>query len=765
MRFSYQWIKDFVPGLSASAEELEHLITVRTAECDGIHPVGQLLAGARVARVLTAERVGETHITKTTVDIGLSAPITVACGAPNCRAGMTAIWVPIGTKTIQGVESNGMLASAHELDLSRDHAGVIEWNEPAIDLAPDQIIEIDNKSLTHRPDLWGHLGMAREVAAITKRPLVDPVDISLLPGGSDSYDILVEDFDLCPRFSVVVFENVTVRPSPAWLQYRLTSVGLNPINNIVDVTNYVMAELAQPMHAFDRDKLRGDRLIVRAARAGETLMALDKEEYPLTPAYGVVADSTGPVSLAGIIGGLYSAISETTRNVVFESANWKASSIRKTSAALKLRTDASMRFEKAQDPANTVRALARAIALMKIVCPEACLAGRLTDVYESLPGLRTIRLNLDVLNRKLGRDVPAAEARDILERLAFSVDDREPGIFQVVVPSWRATKDVSVADDLVEEVGRMIGYDSITPAAPLVECTVPPDNPERAWHRELRALLAARGFTEVYNYSFLSDEQAHQFELSEGSVRVLNPIASDQNLLRSSLIPGIFHNLRLNSKHFNSFRFFEIGREIHGAPSGLLPLEVTHLAAASYIADGNAEPGLFQLKRIAEAIVPGVQIKPTSETRSYEHPARTGNVILNGNVIGRLFEAHPRMLEGRAAVLDVDLDNIFANRPAAAKYTPIRRFPSSAFDLSIIAPKRELAGDLEARLRGLAGPLLESIIYLREYTGPQVPEDRKSVSYRLTLGAPDRTLSSEEVNAVRAGMIAKMRGLGYEMRE
>jgi phenylalanyl-tRNA synthetase beta chain len=291
MKFSYQWIKDFVPGLGASAKELEQLITLRTAECDGIHSVGELLAGARVARVLTAEPVGETHITKTTVDIGETAPITVACGAPNCRAGMMTIWVPIGTKTIQGVESNGMLASAQELEISRDHGGIIEWAGEcaagSIDLTPDQIIEIDNKSLTHRPDLWGHLGMAREVAAITKRPLRDPVDLSLLPGGSDSYDIRIDDFELCPRFSVVVFENVQVRPSPPWLQYRLTSVGLNPIDNIVDITNYVSAELAQPMHAFDRDKLRGDRLIVRAARDGEKIAALNDEEYTLTPACGV----------------------------------------------------------------------------------------------------------------------------------------------------------------------------------------------------------------------------------------------------------------------------------------------------------------------------------------------------------------------------------------------------------------------------------------------------------------------------------------------
>jgi phenylalanyl-tRNA synthetase beta chain len=508
MKFSYQWIQDCVPGLDTPAAELEHLITVHTAECEGVHPAGELLKGARVAVVLSAEPVAGTHITKAVVDIGEGETITVACGAPNCRAGMRTIWAPVGRKTIQGIESNGMLASPAELGLGRDASGIIEWGAAALALDPDRIVEIDNKSLTHRPDLWGHLGMAREVAAITAKQLIDPADLSLLPTGSDSFNVHIADYELCPRFSVVVFENVRVAPSPYWLQYRLMSVGLNPINNIVDITNFVMAELAQPMHAFDRDKLRGDRLIVRPARDGETLLALDETEYTLTPADGVVADQDGAVSIAGIIGGRPSAIADETTNVVFESANWKASLIRKTSARLRLRTDASMRFEKAQDPANTVRALARAIALMRIVCPEARLVGGSTDDYRSLPQSSSILLRLDVLNRKLGRDVPEPEVRAILERLEFGVDSAGPGALQVTVPSFRATKDIAVADDLVEEVGRMIGYDTITPAPPFVACTVPPDNPERVWYRELRALVTARGFTEVYNYSFLSDAQA-----------------------------------------------------------------------------------------------------------------------------------------------------------------------------------------------------------------------------------------------------------------
>jgi phenylalanyl-tRNA synthetase beta chain len=764
MKFSYQWIREFVPGLRVNARDLEQRITLHTAECEGIEQVGELLNGARLARVLTAEPVSGTHITKATVDIGEAQPVTVVCGAPNCRAGMQTVWIPLGRKTIQGIESNGMLASPQELGLGRDHAGIIEWNGETLNLEPDQIIEIDNKSLTHRPDLWGHLGMAREVAAITKQDLRDPVDVSLLPGGSDSFDVRVEDYELCPRFSVIVFENVRVGPSPLWLQYRLMSVGLNPINNIVDITNYVMAELAQPMHAFDRDKLRGDRLIIRPAREGEKLVALDDEEYTLSPAHGVVADRDGAVSIAGVIGGRDSAISEETTNIVFESANWKASSIRKTSAALKLRTDASMRFEKAQDPANTVRALARAIALMKLVNPEARLIGRLTDDYRSLPKQPEIDLKLDALNRKLGRDVAPDEVQEILERLAFRVTRPQDGVFSVTIPSWRATKDVNVADDLVEEVGRMIGYHTIEPAPPLIAATVPPDAPERQSIRDLKALIAARGFTEVYNYSFLSDEQASRFGLPPADqVRVLNPIASDQNLMRSSLIPGIHANVELNRKNFSDFRLFEIGREIHRRPEGL-PAEATHLVAAIYESEGDGVRGLLQLKRLAEAIAPGISAEPTADVRGFEHPARTAALSLDGQVVGRLFEFHPDFVEGRAAVVDVDLDALLPLRARPRQYAPIHRFPSSAFDLSVLAPRRELTSNLERAIRAHAGELLEIIEYLYEYAGPNVPKGKKSVSFRLKIGAPDRTLSNDEISSVRARLIEALRGLGYEMR-
>ena len=392
---------------------------------------GRGLAGALIAQVLSAAPIPGTHNLKAAIDLGGMGLRTVVCGAPNCRAGMLTAWLPVGRKMIHGVDSDGMLASGDELGISRDHAGIVEFaagepGEAVSGLGPDSIIEIDNKSITHRPDLWGHHGMAREVAAILGLPLTDPVQAGLLPAGAPAIQVRIEDFALCPRYSALVFENVKVEPSPLWLQYRLTAIGLNPINNIVDMTNFVMAELAQPMHAFDADLLKGGTIIVRPARAGEAIPRAQRRGVHARPVEPGDRRCGGAVALAGVIGGIDSAISGHTTRVVLESANFQASSIRKTSSAIKLRTDASMRFEKAQDPANTVRGLARAVELLREICPGARLVGGVADEKREIPAPPPIDLPLDWLAAKLGRELPPAEVRRILESLAFGVEEAAP---------------------------------------------------------------------------------------------------------------------------------------------------------------------------------------------------------------------------------------------------------------------------------------------------------------------------------------------------
>lgn len=758
MKFSYQWIREFVEGLDVPAESLERLITMKTAECEGVRTHGALLRGAVPARVLTAEPIEGSHNRKTSVDAGVYGIRTVVCGAKNCRAGITTIYVPLGVKNVSGVLSDGMLASAAELEINKDHGGIVELDGPVELPVADSIIEIDNKSITHRPDLWGHYGMAREVAAITGRQLKDRVNMSLLPEAGGPIRVEIEDLALCPRYSALAFENVTVRPSPLWFQARLTSVGLNPINNIVDVTNFILAELAQPMHAFDRAKLAGETIYARSARHGERAPALNGEEYDLTPANLVIADASGPIAIAGVIGGRDSAISEATTSIVLESANFNASSVRRTSSALKLRTDASMRFEKAQDPRNTTRALARAFELLPLVCPGIRLVGGLADACAPLKDAAPIRLDIDWLGRKLGRAPDPAEVRRILESLEFGVGED----FEVTVPSWRATKDVSMPEDLVEEVGRMIGYDSFPPEPPLVPCRPSYDPPEREFLRTVRRTVAAQGFTEVSNYSFISEEEARRFGFElQDHVRVLNPIAAGQELMRTSLLPGIHRNLSENAKHFDRFRIFEIGREIRKTEANSKPEERTHLMAALYARD-DGFAGLLELKRAAECLAPGLRVRPANP-HSWEHSARCVEIVWQGSVIGRLSELHPNLVEaGRAAVVDLDLVLLRELKPAPRKYRPVHRFPTSAFDLSIVTEVRTLAGDLETQIRRFAGPT-EAVEYVREYQGAPLPEGRKSVSFRVVAGG-DKTLSSAEITAIRNGIIEGLAGIGFELR-
>jgi phenylalanyl-tRNA synthetase beta chain len=601
------------------------------------------------------------------------------------------------------------------------------------------------------------------VSAILNLPLKNPVDLSLIPSDPCPYGIGIEDYALCPRYSALVIDNVTVGPSPAWLEYRLSAIGLNPINNVVDVTNWVMAELSQPMHAFDAEMLHGNTIYIRPASEGESVTLLDEQTYKLTPAALVIADVKGPIALAGVMGGLDSAIGRNTTRIVLESANFHAANIRRTAARLKLRTDASMRFEKSQDPMNTVRGLARSAALLRIVSPGCRIVGGLGDAFRPAPKKPPIELPLAWLRRKLGCDISSSEVRRILEALQFGVAGDETAL-QVTVPSWRATKDVSIKDDLVEEVGRMVGYGTITPKPPLLPSTPPPENASRKYQHAIREKMTQQGFDEIYSYSFLDEDIVRRFGMDpEEHVRVRNPISVEQALLRKTLAPGIWRAILENAKHFESFRLFEIGQEIHKREGGELPEEVPHLVAAIY-QRGDDPAFLYELKRAAETLFPGAEVLPAA-ARMFEHPARTAEVLWRGEAIGRLFEFHPSFIEtGRAGVLDINLESTERLQPERVKYRPIRRFPASQFDLSVIVKRRELVGDIRKQVAELAGPQLEVVEFVRQYEGAPLAEGMKSVSYRLTVAAPDRTLSSEEAGAIRQGIIDGMRARGYELR-
>jgi phenylalanyl-tRNA synthetase beta chain len=611
--------------------------------------------------------------------------------------------------------------------------------------------------------------MAREVAAIAGRSLLDPVRLDVLPQGDASWKIEIADYTLCPRYSALALENVQVAPSPLAMQARLQSIGLNPISNMVDITNYVLAELPQPMHAFDADKLKGHTIYVRRARTGERLKALNGETYDLHPDDLVIADEAGPVALAGVIGGADSAISESTTRILLESANFQASSVRLTSARHRLRTDASMRFEKSLDPANTLRGLARALELIRQVSSGARAIGGVIDNCAPLPSTKPVILPLSFVSRKLGMEVSRETINHILHALGFATVETTPGILTVTVPSWRATKDISLKDDLVEEIGRMIGYGQITPQAPLVASVVPPANPMRAYFRQVRNQLTAQGFTEIYNYSFISEADASRFGFDMRELLVVsNPIAAEMTHLRPSLLPGIFKNIVDNVRHYREFRFFEIGMEIHLTAGKSLPDEVPHAVAVIYNVLGD-EQDFFELKRVLECVFPSACLR-AAEARSYEHPARTAEVFWHDVAIGRLFELHPLLLEeegieGRAVLFDINLrgaQQIQATR--TVQYAPPRKYPTSGFDLSVITTSKTPVADIQSGLRSLAGDSLAILEFVRQYDGPPLPQGQKSVTYHLEVGAADHTVTTEEAAEVRNRIIDGMRRQGYDFR-
>jgi phenylalanyl-tRNA synthetase beta chain len=782
LKFSYRWIQEMVHGLEIEAPALERLLTIKTAECEGIEAVGTHFATAVAARVLTVEPLPKGRNKLVTLDSGDGGVHTVVCGAPNVRPGLVAVWLPpdtlfegevLSSKIFDGVVSEGMLASAKELGLGNDGDTLLELEglkagDRLPKLSPDWIIEIDNKSLTHRPDLWGHYGLAREVAAIAGGTLIDPVDFSALPQGPGHIRVNVADHSLCPRYAALCYDHVTVAASPGWLQFRLESLGLNPINNIVDITNLVLAELPQPTHAFDADTLSGDTIFVRLARKGESIKALNGETYSLSTADLVIADASGPIAIAGVIGGMDTAISLSTRRIVFESANFNAARVRLTSARLKLRTDASMRFEKSLDPENPIRGLARAAALMRQLDPGASPQGGVTDVRGTWPTVTPIETSVDFIVRKLGAPVTQSRIEQILTSLGFGVVSSPDGALSVQVPSWRATKDVSIPDDLVEEVGRIVGYDEIVPVAPLAACVPPPQLPMRAHLRRVRNQMAAQGFTEVYNYSFVNAAIAARFGFDVADhIAVKAPVAADLTHLRRSLLPEVFGNIVSNTRHYREFRLFEIGREIHPQPGPGLPLEITHLVGALYSALGD-ERDFYEMKRVAECVFPGAALRPAG-AKAYEHPARAAILVWRGAAVGRLFELNPALLleegiEGRAILFDVDLDCTLPLASTAFQYSPIRKYPTSGFDLSVVADLHLHVATIESDLTAIGGESLARLEFVRQYAGPPLAEGQKSVSYHLEVGALDHTLTSDEVSATRNRIIDGMRARGYDLR-
>jgi phenylalanyl-tRNA synthetase beta chain len=782
------------------------------------------------------------------VTTGDGRELSVVCGAlniklhdrvPLAQVGTRVAGIVIQAKKAMGVLSEGMLCSPRELGLSDDHAGILILPpETPLGvplgkvLGEDAVIELDLKA--HRGDLFCVLGVAREVAAITGQPLRPPA-VALAESGTPATKLVkidVRDPDLCPRYTARVVRDVRMGPSPAWMSERLTAAGMRPINNVVDVTNYVMLEMGQPLHAFDFDKVTDHHIIVRRARAGERITTLDGVDRALTPEMLLITDPTGPNVIAGIFGGERCEVSETTKHVILEAAHFNPRSIRRTSTAIALRTESSSRFEKNLDVTLTERAIDRAAQLLAELAGGTVAPGRV-DVYPQPVAPRTLAFDTAQVAWLTGLDVHVNEAEQALAALGFTV---APGKgdrwLRVGVPSWRS--DVVESADLVEEVARIAGYDRIPSTIP----TGPLPEPLReSWfdrEEALREILLGAGLTETITYTLTSraamakllldgaagagnllaapasvpeleapaegrakgrGRVAERQELaSAGQVPAIvlrNPLSSEMEALRLTLMVGILTTLRENSKHSDAgLWFFELGRRyLPRRGTGIAMVDERRTLGVGLLGpltrhwDGTAAPAdFYSVKGVAETLLAALKItghRYVPVRHPSFHPGRCAALELraapgDGEVTptavaepdrwvraGVLGEVHPEVaarfeITGRPYLLELDLERLFAAMPQRVTQAPISRYPAVQRDLAVVLPRETPEVEVRAAILAAGGELVRAARLFDLYTGAGIPAERKSLAYALTYQAPDRTLTDDEVDAVQARIIAAL---------
>ncbi len=619
MKISFSWLKDFISLNNIEPKKIGNLLTLHTAEVENLSIIGGVFDHMVAGEIQSIERhpnADKLMICK--VDTGKKT-YQIICGATNIYVGMKAPFalpgalvrwhgegdlVKLEKTKIRGVESEGMLCAKEEIGLTdflpeeKEHeiVDLKSWNaKPGTPLEKifsfqDTIFDIDNKSLTHRPDLWGHYGMARDLSVILKKKL-KPLDIQkiLKPKKEveDNIKVTIKNTKQCPRYCAIVMRGIQIEESPLWLKQRLRAIGYRPINNIVDATNYVMAELGQPLHAFDIMAIEKE-IIIRNAIQDEIFTTLDGKTHRLCEEMLVISDQKKALALAGIMGGISSEINNETKAILIESANFEPYSTRKTAQKLNLRTEAAMRFEKSLDPLLAETALKRIIKIIQKICPSSYISSHYID--EGQKGKKEIKitLNLKKLNSKIGKETPKNIVKDILKRLEFKISPKGKNAFVVNVPSHRATKDIKIEDDLVEEVARIYGYENIEPILPNLPIRLPMDNFERRMKHHIRKIFSyALGFDEVYNYSFYSKKDLNSsFLKEEEHIRVQNVLSEEQTHLRTSLLPSLLKNIKENFRYFNECKLYEIGR-VYKELGNFMPEEKKHLMACIAIPTKN----------------------------------------------------------------------------------------------------------------------------------------------------------------------------------
>jgi len=786
MRISCHWLSRHVDLAGVDLAWLARRFTMGVAELDGVEQIGKGLDQVVVGRVLDVQPVEGKKVRVTRVDCGAHGTRTIICGAPNVAAGqLVPVALPgqrlgevtIAVAHVAGVESHGMICSEQELGLSDDHGGilVLDAGEPGQllrDVAPveDTVFVIDNKSLTHRPDCWGHRGVAREVAAILERPL-RPLEHPVTFGDERPLTIRVEDPEACPRYTATTLAGVRVAPSPLWLRLLLARVGTRPINNVVDATNFVMLDLGNPLHAFDRRQIRGATIVVRDARPGEPFATLDGQARALVARDLVIADAERPVALAGVMGGLDSEVKDDTSEIVLEAANFDPARVRVTAQRLALRTESSARFEKSLDPALVPDAARAFCHLVQRLCPGARVTSALMDVAAPPRPPTVIRLSVGYVEERLGHALGEATIVKILSGLAFTLTPVGPGVYDVGVPTWRATKDISIPEDLVEEVGRVFGYDNIPPAAPVVTLDRPDRNARKKLERQARRFLSLwGGLDELQTYSFDDDAFLARAGIPAAAERVTlqNPISQEEPALRTSLVPQLVKALDKNARAWDEVRVYELGRVFHPR-AGELPHQPTTLALL--VAATAAPQSWFRAARgllvgLCRALErPEPRLSQGGVAHAWAHPVRQAALLLGDEVVGHIAELHPRVLARlgvghTGAVVELDLDRLRAEPAAPTGYRPLPRFPAVYRDFAVVVPG---AFQSEVLARAIAGasPLVSEVRFLSVFV---LPDGHKSLAFSATFSAADRTLTDAEVKAAEERLWAAVTAAGGARR-
>jgi phenylalanyl-tRNA synthetase beta chain len=794
MIVSLSWLRTYV-DLSLNADQLAQKLTMAGLEVEAVYDRYAFLQTVLVGRVTAVEPHPKADKLKLCRVQAGDHTYDVVCGAPNVAVDLLAPLALPGTElvdgtilessTIRGRRSDGMLCGEIELGLGLDASGLMVLDgaltpgtplNEALNLS-DPVLEI---SLTpNRADCLSILGIAREVAGLQGTGLKRPA--FQLPEARDCIDdhasVDIEAPDHCPRYAARMITDITVAPSPLWLQDRLRSVGLRPINNLVDITNFVMLETGQPLHAFDYDRLAGHRIVVRTARPGEQFTTLDGKERQLTPEMLMICDGEKPVAVGGVMGGLNSEIEEGTRRVLLESAYFDPVSIRKTAKKLGLGTDASHRFERGVDPRGTLAAMDRAAALMVELGKGRLMDGHI-DVCHDLPATGPIRLSVQAANRTLGIRLDAEQMAGLLRSIEFQVDAAGDHELQVTVPSFRV--DVSRPQDLMEEVARLWGYDNI----PVSFAAIPTGGriAEKSWLQRHRICekLAGLGFNEAINYSFIHKDSCDRIGLGQDDARrrmveILNPLSEEQAVLRTSLIPGMLETMQRNlARQVRTMKLFEVGKAFISRGIDRQPEEIDMLVGL-WTGD-RSTPGWFgkstpcdfyDLKGAVESLLRGLHVPEAGFTKlpakecTFTQPGASARIVLAGRQAGIIGQIRSRVLDAYnlkqpAYVFEIDFGLLVENIPDAIAARPLPKYPATARDATLIVDQEIEAQDLIATVKSMDQPLLEEIQIFDVYQGKPVPENRKSISLRLTYRSARETLEDEAVNQIHKEITGRL---------